>query len=132
MTNNFDRVVAALETIPGLTVIETSEESTLDDYPLPAATVDFGRASMTGLDEANDSYTENSTIEVVLHVAKTEPRATQRANMKALFKSAMAALISEFDEVTIENGYAQHVPFARGEAWSFGFEVLVGDQEYEL
>lgn len=131
MTDNFDRAVAALTTIPGLTVIETSEESTLADYPLPAAVVDFSRGSFSGLTEDNANYIDNSTLEIVLHVAKTEPRSVQRANLKTLFRQALLAFIAEFDEVTIENGFTSHVPFGRGEAYACGYELLTGEQNLD-
>lgn len=131
MTGNFDRCIAALGTIDGLTVIETSEESTLDNYPLPAAVVDFAFGTFEMAHEGGDDYQERSSLTLVLHVALTDDRSVQRANLKTLFNQALQALLAEFDEVTIRNAYNATLPFGNGQAWVCGFVLDVGEQDYE-
>lgn len=131
MTGNFDKAIAALGTISGLTVVETSEESTLGNYPLNAAVVDFDFGTFDMAHEGGDEYNERSTLQVVLHVARTDDRSVQRANLKALFNDALEAFLEAFDEVTVRNFYVGTLPWGLGDSWACGFLLDVGEQEYE-
>lgn len=133
MLDEFNKICNALRTIPGLSVIETSEESTETEQTLPACIVDIDEGQISPFLESADSYHIKPQFSFVLYGAKNfSNKAQSRANLLATFKQVLGVLVGEFESIEYSGVYLATQDFGKGEAYAIGFLITLPEQEFDI
>jgi hypothetical protein len=136
MTDSFDQLCALLGEKLDAEIIETSEESTQEDYSLPAVIVDAERGNISPLTEDPSLPFEKASFSLTVCVAKTygnkEARRVMRQAAKSLAKDVIKALIEEYSFLDYDDVYYSTVPFGAAECYACSFRITLPEQSINL
>jgi hypothetical protein len=135
--DSFDHICALLGEKLGVEIIETSEESTNDEYALPAIIIDMENGAITNELEDTTQPSIRSTFSMDVCVPKVfgtkEERRVMRQEAKALLKSMLKELVIEYGSLDYQDVFPRTIPFGTtAEAYCMGVKITLPDEPFDL
>src|SRR2546421_6837608 len=130
MTSEFKKIVAALKTVKGFTVIETTYVAMSKEHPLPSVVVDLEAPSWDTITEDNSLMLLQNRASLTFFApldpdTPSKTMQTIETNIGAALKAIQAAYAGE--ELTIEQPEYDAMPYGKtGIAWGLGFKLTIG------
>jgi hypothetical protein len=134
VTSEYSRVIKALKTVGGMTVISTSHAaSQRDDWTLPAVIVDLEAPIWDGVHEDGALEETGNKVSLIFHAKldDTEPTKAMKT-IETNMGKGLAAIAKEFSDksLTVESPQFDIMPFGKtGFAPGLGFMLTIDDGE---
>jgi hypothetical protein len=134
MVELFYLIVAALKTIPGMTVIETSLASTEKNYPLPATVIDFEPTQFEPFLEDQSKVNMTPAYSLVIHVPiNNKDKSIERKMVLDYYKQILAKIAELRYAFIIRDAVVDYMPFGVDQqVFGLGFLVRFQNVSYDL